>query len=292
MSKQSNKYKGYMGPADLTGIGKYFGLARPFDFADRPTRMTLLCSVLAFCAAAAWKMYHGMATYDACMTGLGIAFGLLFSFMLGMELDPDRSWGGFIGGVGAVLWAIWKGEPNFLVMLFLIFVMRMLNRSTGDCHKILDNLLMLFCAWWLGKEGGWLYPLLLASAYILETQLPGGMFYSWYLAAVALATLYFSEGIGMQADLSMYYIAIMAVAMILFLPMLRMSALVLAKGDRDNRRLNGARLRAANLCFMASIFFIGFFQGDVQCVNLAPAYFTAAGVGVYLVYDLGKKRKA
>ena len=85
MSKQKNKYKDYMGPVDVTGIGKYFGLSRPFDLQDTTTRLTLLCSVLAFCAEAGWMLWQNANTYDACMAGVEVGFGLLFSFMLGME---------------------------------------------------------------------------------------------------------------------------------------------------------------------------------------------------------------
>ncbi|MCQ2381108.1 MAG: hypothetical protein MJ032_02035 [Acidaminococcaceae bacterium] len=292
MSKQKNKYKDFMGPVDVTGLGKYFGLARPFDFGDRATRLALFCSVLAFCAEAGWQLYKNIPTYDACMAGIGVGFCLLLSFMLGMELDPDRRWGGFIGGIGAVLWAFWKGDPNFMVTLLLVFVLRMLNRSSGDVHKIFDNVLMLLCVWWLGQDGGWLYPMMLGAAYIIESQLTGGCFYSLYLAAFSFGVLYFSNGISREAAvLTMPYIGLMAISIILFLPMLRMSVLVEARGDRSGRRLDGKRLRASNLFFLVSVFFIGFFQGDAQAVSLAPAMFTAAGVGIYLVYDLGKHKK-
>lgn len=294
MAKNKNKYKGYSPEAvDLTGLGKYFGLARPFDFQDKTTRLALLCSVLAFCGEAAWKLYQNVNTYDACMAGVGVGFGLLFSFMLGMELDPDRKWGGFIGGVLSVVWAAWMGEPNFMVMLLLIFMLRMMNRSSGDVHKIADNLLMLICAWWLGQEGAWLYPMMLGVAYIIESQLPNGVFYSLYLAAVSFGMLWFSSGISRApVVLSVYNVALMAVAAILFLPMLRMSVLVEAREDRSGRRMDGKRLRAGNFFFLISVLFISYYQGNAQAVNMAPALFTAAGVGVYLVYDLGKKRRA
>lgn len=294
MSKNKNKYKGYSPEAvDLTGLGKYFGLARPFDFQDQATRLALLCSVLAFCAEAAWKLYQGMNTYDACMAGVGVGFGLLFSFMLGMELDPDRKWGGFIGGVLSVGWSAWMGEPNFMVMLLLIFMLRMMNRSSGDAHKIADDVLMLLCAWWLGQEGAWLYPMMLGVAYVIESQLPNGVFYSLYMAALSFGMLWFSGGISRAPiTLSIYNIALMAVAAILFLPMLRMSVLVEAREDRSGRRMDGKRLRASNFFFLISALFISYYQGNAQAVNMAPALFTAAGVGVYLVYDLGKKRRA
>lgn len=293
MSKKINKYKGYTGPADVAGVGKYFGLARPFDLKDHTNRVVALITVLAFCAESAWMVYQGVPTMDACMAGLGVGLSVLFSYVLGMELDPDRKLGGLIGGVLAIFWAFWQGEPNFMVMLLLIFVQRMLNRTSGDIHKILDNLLLLVCAWWLGQSGGWLYPMMLGAAYILESQLPKGCYYSLYLAAMALGCLWFSTGITHEpALITMPYMVVMGLTLILFLPMLRMSVLVEARGDRDARRLDGQRLRAANFFFLMSVLFISFFQGNAQAVSLAPAMFTAIGVGVYLVYDLGKKQRA
>lgn len=293
MAKKVNKYKHLeteVGP--VNGLGKLFALARPVKLEHKPTRWAALLSVLAFCGAAAWKLTQGMDFYDAAMAGLGDGLVLFLCYMLGRELDPDRSWGGVIGGVLAVVWSLWAGDPNVLVVFLLLFVQRMLNRSSGAMHNILDNVLLLVCAFWLLHEGGWMYPMLLAAAYVVESQVPKGAYYSLYLAAIAMAMLFFGEIDTTAGVLSIPYIVLGAVAVILFLPMLRMSTLVLRREDRTGVRMDGARLRIANLFFLVAIFFIAFFQGDVQGRNLAPAMFTAGGVGAYLVYDLGRKRKA
>lgn len=292
MAKKVNKYKHLateVGP--VNGLGKLFALARPVKLEHRPTRWAALLSVLAFCAVSAWKLMQGLEFYDAAMVGLGDGLMLFLCYMLGRELDPDRSWGGIAGGMLAVFWSLWAGAPNVLVLFLLLFVQRMLNRSSGAMHNILDNLLLLGCAFWLLHDGGWLYPMLLAAAYVVESQVPKGAYYSLYLAAIAMVMLFFGDIDTTAGVLSIPYIVLGATAVILFLPMLRMSTLVLQREDRTGVRMDGSRLRIANLFFVVTVFFISFFQGDVQGQNLAPAMFTAAGVGAYLVYDLWHKHR-
>ncbi len=291
MAKKGNKYAGYQAVEDVTGVGAYIGLGRPIDLKDNTTRIALVGTVLSMAAVTAWQMMQNIDVMDAAMGGVGAALGFLFSYMIAQELDPDRKLGGIIGGVLTVAATLYLGEGNIMVMLWLLFVLRMLNRTSGSRHKIGDNVIIIGISAWLGSQGFWLYPLITASVYALETQIPGGYFRSWYLAALTLGTCFFADFNFLVQNLSIAYIYIMCATFIIFLPEIRAAVFTEAKGDRNNKRINPRRLQVAQGVFLMIGVVLGYLHGDSQAQSLVPAYMAAIGCGLYLVPALMQKKK-
>ena len=157
-----------------------------------------------------------------------------------------------------------------------------------DCG---DNVIIIGISAWLGHDGYWLYPLITASAYAIETQVPGGYFRSWYLAGLTLATCFFSDFNFLVQNLSMVYVYIMCATFIIFLPEIRAAAFTEAKGDRNNKRINPRRLQVAQGVFLMIVIALGYLHGDSQAQSLIPAYMAAIGCGLYLVPALMQKKK-
>lgn len=289
MSKKMNKYAGDQPAAyDPTGVSQYLGLGRPIDFDNKLNKTAMLCAIFITVAVTLWKSSTGMGSSDAVVSALGYALGFLFSYMVAQELDPDRHFGGFIGGALTVVAYYFLGEGNILVMLWLLFILRMLNRSSGDRHRLLDNVIMIGSAAWLGREGYWVYPLLTGAAYILESQIQAGYFRSLYLAGISLACLLFAKYGTVDNVLSMSNIIVMAVAFIIFLPEIRCADFVKAKGDKNGKRLLPKRLQTMQGYFLMMLFTLTFMHGDAAVASLTPAVAAAVGCGVMLFRALVK----
>ena len=99
MAKKSNKYAGFQAVEDVMGVGAYVGLGRPVDLDDNTTRLAIVGALISMGAVTAWQMMGNVDIWDAAFTGMGAALGFLFSYMLAQELDPDRKFGGIIGGI-------------------------------------------------------------------------------------------------------------------------------------------------------------------------------------------------
>lgn len=291
MAKKSNKYAGYQAVEDITGVGAYIGLGRPIDLEDNTTRLALVGSLLSMAAVTAWKITQNIDVMDAAMEGVGVALCFLFSYMIAQELDPDRKFGGIIGGVLTVIATAFLGEGNIMVMMWMLFILRLLNRTSGSVHKIGDNIIIIGISAWLGHDGYWLYPLITASVYAMETQIPGGYFRSWYLAGLALCTCFFADFNFLVQNLSMVYVWIMCATFIIFLPEIRAAVLTEAKGDRNNKRISPRRLQVAQGFFLMIVVVLGYLHGDSQAQSLIPAYMAAIGCGIYMVPALMKNKK-
>lgn len=288
MAKKSNKYKGYQ-PGDgydPTGISRYLGLGRPLEMDNKITKLAMMCTIIICVAVTLWKSSAGMDTNDAVMYSLNGALGFLFSYIIALELDPDRRIGGVIGGFLTLGAYYFFGGGNILVLLWLLFILRMLSRSSGDRHRVLDNVIMIGSAVWLGKQGFWIYPLLTGAAYVLESQIQGGYFRSLYLAGISFAGLIIAE-YNLQANiLSMSMIMIMCLAVILYLPELRLAIFTKAVGDKNGKRLLVKRLQSMMGFFLMILFTATFLHGDAAGVQLLPAAMAGIGCGAYMFVAL------
>ena len=288
MAKKGNKYKGYEpGEAyDPTGISKYLGLGRPIDFGEKVNKMAMLTTIFICVAVTLWKTSSGMDSGEAVMFSMTSGLGFLLSYIIALELDPDRQLGGLIGGALTVLGYYFFGAGNITVMLWLLFILRMLNRSSGDRHRIGDNVIIIASAVWLGKEGFWVYPLLTGAAYILESQIKGGYFRSLYLAGISLAGLIIAEFSKESVVLTMDMIVLNCFAIILFLPEIRIAEYTQAKGDKNGKRLIPKRLQATMGFFCMLLVAAIFLHGNEAGKQLLPGTMAAIGCGLYLLVAL------
>ena len=288
MAKKGNKYKGYE-PGEVydpTGISKYLGLGRPIDFGEKVNKVAMLTTIFICVAVTLWKTSSGMDSGEAVMFSMTSGLGFLLSYIIALELDPDRQLGGLIGGALTVLGYYFFGAGNITVMLWLLFILRMLNRSSGDRHRIGDNVIIIASAVWLGKEGFWVYPLLTGAAYILESQIKGGYFRSLYLAGISLAGLIIAEFSKESVVLTMDMIVLNCFAIILFLPEIRIAEYTQAKGDKNGNRLIPKRLQATMGFFCMLLVAAIFLHGNEAGKQLLPGTMAAIGCGLYLLVAL------
>ena len=288
MAKKGNKYKGYE-PGEVydpTGISKYLGLGRPIDFGEKVNKIAMLATIFICVAVTLWKTSSGMDSGEAVMFSMTSGLGFLLSYIIALELDPDRQLGGLIGGALTVLGYYFFGAGNIVVMLWLLFILRMLNRSSGDRHRIGDNVIIIASAVWLGKEGFWVYPLLTGAAYILESQIKGGYFRSLYLAGISLAGLIIAEFSKESVVLTMDMIVLNCFAIILFLPEIRIAEYTQAKGDKNGKRLIPKRLQATMGFFCMLLVAAIFLHGNEAGKQLLPGTMAAIGCGLYLLVAL------
>ena len=288
MAKKGNKYKGYE-PGEVydpTGISKYLRLGRPIDFGEKVNKIAMLTTIFICVAVTLWKTSSGMDSGEAVMFSMTSGLGFLLSYIIALELDPDRQLGGLIGGALTVLGYYFFGAGNITVMLWLLFILRMLNRSSGDRHRIGDNVIIIASAVWLGKEGFWVYPLLTGAAYILESQIKGGYFRSLYLAGISLAGLIIAEFSKESVVLTMDMIVLNCFAIILFLPEIRIAEYTQAKGDKNGKRLIPKRLQATMGFFCMLLVAAIFLHGNEAGKQLLPGTMAAIGCGLYLLVAL------
>ena len=294
MSKKFNKYKDAPKKTyelqNRNGLDEYLGLGRPLDVVDDLSQRTAVAlAILCLVGGIIWKMISGMNFMDAGMFAVGMAMSVIFSFMIGQELDPDRKLGGLIGGVLSAIGFAFFGTGDWVVTLWLLWLLRMFTRTSGDRHPIGDNAVILVCAAYLGWEGYFLYPMLTAAAYVMESQIAYGYFRSLYLAGIAFVSLGFAKFNIHSNALNANYLYFLMVVIFIFLPEVRLARYTKAIGDKSFQPISGSRVQVACGFFLMTLVSLALMHGNNAVMALIPGIMAAIGCGANLFRALVMK---
>ena len=291
MAKKTNKFKDrsvyQQELAERSGFDEYVGLGRPIDVIDDISQRTAVAmALLIISGVSAYKMIHGMTFMDAAFYALGMAMSLIFSFMIGQELDPDRTLGGLIGGFLSAVGYAFFGPSDFVVSIWMLWILRMFTRTSGDRHQIFDNILIIGSAAYMGWRGFYLYPMITGAAYVMESQIAFGYFRSLYLAGVAFAALFFAKFNVQNNGLNVEYIYFLMVVLFLFMPEIRISRFTKAIGDKSFKPISGSRLQVGLGFFLMTIASLTLLHGNEAVRALVPGIMAALGCGANLLRAL------
>ena len=293
MAKRENKFAKVVREEDVSN--GYFGLGRPFDFDNRFDRLALMGALMATIILLIVRQVSGTGTGSVMVDGVCYAAGFFFAYLIGREVDPEpgREWGALLGAVIALVMEAFLGVDinGVVALLWMLFICRMFNRTSGSRHRIGDNVIILGAAFWMGYIGYWLFPVITGACYVLESQIKGGYFRSLYLAGIAFAMCVVT-GRGTEAPvLSTTYLYMMGVAFFLFLPQLTMAGFSKARDDRHNHYLVKTRLQCAQAVFLLATGLLLYFGGNAAGIIFLPCIGAAIGTGLFLLFYLLKKKQ-
>jgi len=293
MAKRENKFAKVVREEDVSNGN--FGLGRPFDFDNRFDRLALMGALMATIILLIVRQVSGTGTGSVMLDGVCYAAGFFFAYLIGREVDPEpgREWGALLGAVIALVMEAFLGVDinGVVALLWMLFICRMFNRTSGSRHRIGDNVIILGAAFWMGYIGYWLFPVITGACYVLESQIKGGYFRSLYLAGIAFAMCVVT-GRGTEAPvLSTTYLYMMGVAFFLFLPQLTMSGFSRAWDDRHNHFLVKTRLQCAQAVFLLATGLLLYFGGNAAGIIFLPCIGAAIGTGLFLLFYLLKKKQ-
>lgn len=231
----------------MTSIG------RPLDPGIRTNLAILVLTPIGALLYAAVG-FHDSATPSAvavnAVTGLLVVFG---AWALTRELAPDDNPAAFVAALFAFVALVAYRDVSLLLLFTTMFLVRIVNRSTGLAPRLHDSVLVLalalWCAWSLSMP---LLALIAAAAFTLDARLAGGRAVQLGFAAAAVAgfvwLLVTPEGISLTITLTLggKTLALLVIA--------AAYALVVAKtgpmrsvGDATGTPLDTGRVRAGML---------------------------------------------
>ena len=183
--------------SDITALGR-----TPID-PSYPTNLAIAAlSLIVAIAGAIWQMISGAALLESVLWGIGAGFLPFLTWALGRELDPDHDLSAFVGA-GLVLIALLLPDmPSLLMILWLLLVLRTVNRSVGLPAKPLDSLGVLGLGAWLTWQGYWMVGLMTAVAFLLDgllsPPLRHQLFFSGLATVITVILSIFRWGVAME----------------------------------------------------------------------------------------------
>ena len=162
------------------------------------------------------------------------------------------------------------------MILWLLLVLRLVNRTVGLPAKPLDSLAVLGLGAWLTWQGYWMVGLVTAVAFLLDGLLSPPLRYHLFvsgLAFVATVVLSIFHGdMAMESGPTMPVVISSVVMAGLFLVVIATSREVQAVGDATGEPLNPRRVQAAQVLALLTALLFAWWAGASGVVALLPLW--------------------
>jgi hypothetical protein len=236
-------------------------------------------------AGATFQWLRGTALLEGVNWGVSASFTIFLAWALGRELDPDHDLSAFVGaGLSLVLLLVVEA-PSLMVILWLLLVLRLVNRTVGIPARPLDSLGVLGLGAWLTWQGDWIVGLVTACAFLLDGLLSPPLRYHLFvsgLAFVAAVVLTVFQGGLVKGGGPTTPAAISSLAMaVLFLVVIATSRELQAVGDATGEPLRPRRVQAAQGLALATALLFAWWAGTSGVLALLPLWAAILGVGLY-----------
>ena len=278
---------------DFTALGR-----TPID-PSYPTNLAIAALTLVVAiAGAVFRLVSGTALLESALWGIEAGLVFFLTWALGRELDPDHDLSAFVGAGLVPIALLLVDPPALVVVLWLLLVLRIVNRTVGLPAKPLDSLGVLGLGAWLTWQGYWMVGLVTAVAFLLDgllsPPLRRHLFVSG-LAFVATVTLSIFHGdMAMETGPTMPFVISSAVIAALLLVVIATSREVQAVGDAAvgtvGKPLNPRRVQAAQVLALLTALLFAWWAGASGVVALLPLWAAMLGVSLYRLAILFLRR--
>jgi hypothetical protein len=178
------------------GIYRLTSIARPVDPRFPTNRAVLVLLPVLALTGASIVLLSGEGWLAALLAGLMFMLVAFGAWALTRELAPDDNPAAFIAmalGVAQIL----VGTDSVLLVFVALFLVRVVNRTTGLAPRPWDSLMVLgFAVWAMDSLGQPLLGVVAALAFVLDALLPGGR--RWQLIPALVALMMASRGIATE----------------------------------------------------------------------------------------------
>ena len=267
-------------------IYRYSSLARSLD-PDYPTNRAII--ILSLLITLSGTLIHGirsMAWIESAGQGVSAGLTVFFAWALCRELDPDHELPAFVAAGLATLGLLAGVSPGLLAAIWLLLIVRVLNRTSGLAATRWDSLAVLGLVAWLILQSGWEYALVTAAALLLDGRIrprhpPHTALAALSILAAGLALLQ-DPGDGVLAiGPGMIGLGVSA----LYLPVILRSADLQSAGDRTGEPLLGARVQAAQGIALLAGVLLAFWRGTTGLILMLPLWAAVLGASAYWVWE-------
>lgn len=274
-------------------IYRWTSLFRAYDLSLKSNRLILLLSAIGSAIGFAFGLFSSPDVWPAF--GWAVVGGLtpFAAAALAKEIDPDHP-GSAVLAAALGLPAVWLAPAESLLpLLWLLMLLRFVNRSTGLAPKATDTLVVALLAGWLVWIGSPLFGVLTGAVFIIDAVLPGGRRAHGALGAAVIvaAVAYWIANAYRFAPTpapTWLVVALLTLTMALF-GFILACYVILSPGDATGRPLDPARIQATQVMALSVGLSFASWHGLTGAVLFVALW--AALLGTLLVHWLIAARR-
>ena len=259
-------------------------IARPVDPSYPTNRAIIILILLVFAGGSGVYLYLGSAPSESFISGLVAAVVVFLAWAIARELDPDPEYAAFLPAAISIPLLVFIPVHGLLAPLFLLLLLRVVNRTTGLPAGVLDSAAILLLSGWLVYSGFWIAGPAAAAAFLLDWRLrSGNPRQIWFAAGTLLVMLsiLMRGGGGLAgADLpatSSGFLLLLAAPLLFGIVILR-GASIRSRDDRGHGVLDEMRVQTARVLGL-TVVLVSVAAGAMNLVF--PAWAALVGLGIY-----------
>jgi len=148
---------------------KRSGIGRPLDPNYPTNRAIVAVAVLVGLVGGAVQLFiTGSGLLDSLVWSVEAAGGVFLAWALSRELDPDNEMSAFVSAGLWILSLAVINAPGLLALLWFLWSLRIVNRTSGLAAKPLDSVLFLTLGSWLAFQTSGIYIVMTAVVFVLD----------------------------------------------------------------------------------------------------------------------------
>lgn len=274
---------------------QFSSLGRTLDPRYPTNRWIIIIGFLVGAGGLVYRLVLGEPLLEAVWWAFQAAAMVGLAWVLGRELDPDHEYAAFVG-VPLALVGVWLlGPGSILAGVWLVQILRMVNRTAGLAAKLTDSLVVLAFCLWTVYQGGWVYGAVTALAFALDALLPQGNRRQLLFAALALVgTLVLvavtdaggTGGSSLLTGTSLPAWSVAVGAAVLFLPVIASARRVCSVGDASGEPLQPRRVQAAQVLTLLGGLGLVLLRGESGLAAWLPYWSAVVGLALFRVLAL------
>jgi hypothetical protein len=276
----------YLQTSDEMKISNFSSLARTID-PRYPTNLAILIiSTLSGGVLFLVNYYQGIGLQQSIVAAITIGLTLFLTWALGREIDPEHEISAFTGAALAVPGYLFFDVPSFFAVLSMVLVLRMINRTTGVAPRLIDSLAVLGLGSLLTILGNWIFGLLTAAAFFLDSRLPSPkrqhIYYSGIMMVISIGTIIILNPPPPQFNVELGEVIFITFSILVFIPLNAASREIDLACDFTDEKINPQRLQTSQIFSFSAALSVWLLNGISGFSDLLPLW--AAILGVSLTF--------
>ena len=271
-------------------------LFRAYDLSLGYNRGILLLSAAGAVAGAALGLAAGQPAAGWLLRALVGSATPFAAAALAKEIDPDHP-GSAVLAAALALPALWFATiDSLLPLLWLLMILRFVNRSTGLAPKVTDTLALLLLAGGLVWLGSPLFGVLTGAVLLLDALLPGGRRAPGVLGALVIlgAVAYWianAQRFGPAPHEPWQAVVLLAIT-VATIGVILSCYVVLMPGDATGRPLDSSRFQAAQIVALAVGLSFASWHGEAGATLFVALWVALVGAVIMHWLHIGARSSA
>ncbi|SES87280.1 hypothetical protein SAMN04488587_1393 [Methanococcoides vulcani] len=266
-------------------IYRISSIGRPLDPGYPTNRLMIRISAIVLVAASLFHLSLNNTISISIIYGITAGISVFLVWAISREIDPDHEIAAFVPVILSFIPVILFGIHPVLPLLWLLLLLRIVDRSTGLKAGIFDTIAVFLLSVFLTYQMTWMFGILAATAFFIDSRASSPNKVHLIASILMLAASIFSISIVNNtaiADISLMETTALLSMAILFIPSILDSRKLKSKGDMTGESLDTLRVKMGKILFLITA--ILFLLIDIEYAHLWPLLWcVAAGIGLYRI---------